>query len=160
MTTSIKEVKVTATSVELITLIGRILNEKIQLPLTSLCWTIMFDTENTAKSEALYLMSGGGSTNFESWFPAQQQRYDITVRCERSWWSTLLMWDLQIWVKHESGYVDRYRYVCDRAFAHCCRIFNPNEDPNDQMAETPPTKIALHEFATKRQRAAETAGQR
>jgi len=158
--TKIKEVKVTATSVELITILGRIINERMQMPVVGLGWTIQFDAESTAQNEALYLMSGSCMTNDPDWLCILMNRLSITVRCERSWSSALLMWDLQIWVKHSSGFIDRYRYACNRDLTHCGRIFDTNYDPNDQMAETPPTKLALQAFIEKKRSATDESCRR
>jgi len=158
--TKISEIKVTATSVELITILGKIINERMQMPIVGLGWTIQFNAEKIAPTEALYLMRGSCMTGSEEGLPKQMKHLDITVRCEHGWSGALLLWDLQIWVKHSSGFIDRYRYACNRDLTHCGRLFDPNEDPNDQMAEMPPTKIALQAFIDKRRSAIDEACRR
>lgn len=155
-----KKIRVPATTVQLIQILGTILREHIKLrPLDTECWTF----EHVAKW-GIYGKKPGPEAGLVEWSEYQLyenpvhamqtylgyghyieeegKRLDLRVRCEHTTWvgASLRDWHFQIWIKFPGGSTKQYHYRCDLGYGDS-RDISPVED--SQMPHDPPRKIAF-----------------
>ena len=162
-----KKIRVPATTVQLVQILGVILRENLKIRIYgehSECWTFEHVTDwevpveppkegadqaewehyewQSVRGEhemSVYLGSGHCSA-----FSSDQKvkRLELRVRCEHSTWvaTSLRMWDFQIWGKFADESVWRHHFSCHLGYGTDRTI---SSEKLSDVAQNPPKKIAF-----------------
>jgi hypothetical protein len=157
-----EKIRVPATTVELVQILGVILREHIKVELHGCeCWTFEHvtdwdipedesipaefgDTEISSpqiRHQMEVYLATGYFTAFGHDEPGNARRVDTRVRCELSTWVPAFQsfWDFQIWFKLPDNSIEQHHYRCFREYGDKRDI----AVENTSIPAEPPRKIAF-----------------
>lgn len=154
------KIRVPATTVQLIQILGVILREHLRIQLWDTeCWTFEHvadwcvfprdpdTTENWAPPDfemSVYLGSGRCRASGYGSDPEKAKELQLRVRCEFSEWDPagLSRWDFQMWIRIPDGSVVRHHYACDLGYGND-RDISAVPANESRMPQDPPRKLAF-----------------
>ena len=156
-----KKIRVPATTVELIQILGNILRDHIKLGIIgSECWTFEHvrdweiygekpDSDADVVEWDLYLLHGNPEHRMSVYFGSgnchvvgPDGKTELRVCCEHRDWipASINYWDVQVWIKSPNQPIARHHYQC---FHHGRWLRDVCLVKNSKMRQRPPKKIAF-----------------